>query len=111
LDRDDLVPAKKIPRIEQALQTNINCVGDYIYTSPCTFPRTITVRLRDSHYTLVCDKDQKIINGISHKLQTLVLCWVDGDTVNYYDGTEERSENKRQFDEIKKDLFGDYAYL
>jgi hypothetical protein len=31
--------------------------------------------------------------------------------VNYYDGTEERSEDKREFGEKRRNIFGDYAYL
>lgn len=53
LSRDAKVPVSRLPDIETALSLNLHCTGEYERTSPCLYPRTVTLHLAKEHYTLV----------------------------------------------------------
>ena len=88
VERTEPIDYKLLPKLEWGVKFNINCVGDYEYTSPHTFLRTLTVKLSQGHYSLVNDRDNKLIKMIQTNPSTLCLYFSDGDTSTCYNGED-----------------------
>lgn len=60
LKREDIIPIALFKELENGLKINLNCVGDYSYTSTGEHNRTINLILANEHYTI--DKSKRHYN-------------------------------------------------
>ena len=60
LNREDMIPIALFKELEDGLKINLNCVGDYSYTSTGEHNRTINLILANEHYTI--DKSKRHYN-------------------------------------------------
>ena len=67
LRRADKVPISKMRDVENAMKCNINVVGDYTYTSPNNYIRTLNVQLINEHYTIDANEKVKKFNLIPNR--------------------------------------------
>ena len=69
LNRNDLIPIKMIPRIEERIDDyKINIVGEHSYTSLKEARNTITLRLHNNHYTVVLGRSITIYGNICEQI-------------------------------------------
>jgi len=68
LERDDKIPVEKVKDLEDIIKCRINIIGDYEYQSVKEYSRKITIKLNNSHYTLMEGEATKILTrGISKR--------------------------------------------
>ena len=111
LSRKSAICYTFIPQIEEGLKINIHCIGDYDYTSPNKYLRTITVKLNNGHYTLVCDTDKELLKFSSHKIQSLILYFSDGEVSICYDGVNITERPTEEVEAEKRSYYKDYTFV
>ena len=82
IDRDDLVKITLIPILEEKLNCAINILdkeGNHLYESPkANTTKIINVKLHDNHYTIVKEKGNHIVNGVSYKERKILFTCRNG---------------------------------
>ena len=111
LKRNSPICYTLIPKIEEGIKLNINCVGDYEYTSPNKYLRTITIKLNDGHYTLVNNKDNQLVKSASYEVQSLCLYFSDGEFSTCYDGNEITTKPTEDIEMEKRNLFEEFVLV
>ena len=53
LERDDKVPITKLAYLEDRFKVNFNVTGDKTFISTSKYQKTVNLKLKDEHYTLV----------------------------------------------------------
>lgn len=113
VERDQPIHIKKIPFIEKKLRINIVVTGDFIYNSPRTYPRTIYLKLRNGHYSIVDGNKQakKLISSVSHKEEKHIVVYkrINDEYVGY-DGETKTYDFQTILDSIK-DSNSKYAFV
>ena len=100
VERNEPIDYKLLPNLEFGVKFNIHCIGDYEYTSPHTFLRTLTVKLSQGHYSLVNDRDNKLIKTLVIKPTQLCLFFSDGESSTCYDGANIRIRPTEEIERI-----------
>lgn len=111
LSRDDTICYTHLPTIEQNIKVNINCIGDYEYTSPHNYLRTMTIKLTEGHYTLINDGDSHFIKSLSHKNQILILYFCDNENAICYNGKELFNKTIEEIQDEKSKRWEDWTFV
>ena len=70
---DEKISIKLIPTIEALLKIKINVSGDYEYISDSTFQKSMSVILRDGHYSYDVKANKNLVKGISTRMQRPIV--------------------------------------
>ena len=104
LGRDDKVPLTKLPYLEDRFKVNFNVIGDKTYISTNKYQKTINLKFKDEHCTLVHNnqKTKVFLNGFQSKEQNLIMFEKQKDTFILYDGKTKTIVSNEEFKALDK---------
>lgn len=107
LNRDDKISLAIFPRIERLLKINLNCSGDFTFTSINKFQMSVNVILENEHYTLdkEIDTAKELKRGLEYNQKQLIVSEEKDGIITTYDGLQKKIISQDELHDLNKSKY------
>jgi len=105
LERNDTVHIDKLKILEEQLNCSFEVVGDTDYKSSVSKVKNIKMTLKNGHYSFIPNTKLNVVNNCKFKNADKIYSYTYAEeNVVYYDGTEQHTISRTEFDKLRNDF-------